>query len=234
MLKGYINDLFRSRSLFSKHQGFQPDSHTGFISLSRAARSSHRHDQMMAPSTLYDKLCINQQLGGARVTIDRLDSSGQLVPIWALHNSPDEKSLAILHADPRLQDPNAALGSAKLHSLSSKIDITVRGEALKMKSNTMGTKHSFTYHGNELSWGVDSSTLSSSTLYLKDSSKRVLAIYQRRPGGMFKQSQPTFDIYVPPATMDMDMLVVTGLAEAKYRSKEKKDSIEAMGEILSA
>ncbi|CRK24726.1 hypothetical protein BN1708_003862 [Verticillium longisporum] len=98
----------------------------------------------------------------------------------------------------------------------------------------MGTKHSFTYHGNELSWGVDSSTLSSSTLYLKDSSKRVLAIYQRRPGGMLKQSQPTFDIYVPPATMDMDMLVVTGLAAAKYRSKEKKDSIEAMGEILSA
>ncbi|KAG7144556.1 hypothetical protein HYQ46_006694 [Verticillium longisporum] len=67
---------------------------------------------MMAPSTLYDKLCINQQLGGARVTIDRLDSSGQLLPIWALHNSPDEKSLAILHADPRLQNPNAALGSA--------------------------------------------------------------------------------------------------------------------------
>ncbi|RBQ93994.1 hypothetical protein VDGD_09225 [Verticillium dahliae] len=189
---------------------------------------------MMAPSTLYDKLCINQQLGGARVTIDRLDSSGQLVPIWALHNSPDEKSLAILHADPRLQNPNAALGSAKLHSLSSKIDITVRGEALKMKSNIMGTKHSFKYHGNELSWGVDSSTLSSSTLYLKDSSKRVLAIYQRRPGGMFKRSQPTFDIHVPPATMDMDMLVVTGLAAANYRSKEKKDSIEAMGAVLGA
>ncbi|KAM0330574.1 hypothetical protein ACHAQA_003522 [Verticillium albo-atrum] len=188
----------------------------------------------MASSPLFDKLVISNRYGGAQVTIDRVDPAGQLFPIWAFHNNPSDKSLAILYADPRLQAPNAALGTAKLHSFSSKIDVVLRGAPLTMKSNTLGMKHKFTYHGAELSWGIDSNTLSSSTLYLKDDSKRVLAMYKRRPGGVLSEGPPTIELYVPPGNIDMDMLVLTGLAAAEYRAKEKKDSIEAAGEILGA
>ncbi|KAF4830475.1 hypothetical protein CGCTS75_v005863 [Colletotrichum tropicale] len=178
-------------------------------------------------------LRINKRFGGAQTTVDRVDLvTGFATPFYILHNN-DEKSIAVIHADPRAQQmSDQALGTAQRHSLSSKIDIVFRGMPFKMKGNDLGMGHDFDYMGVRYSWRLSSWTGSTGTIFMEDGNGRLLARWKRKPDG--NGTSPTFEVYVPPQSIDMDMVIVTGLASIQYWVKEKKDSIEVIGELLGA
>ncbi|UQC83978.1 uncharacterized protein CLUP02_09474 [Colletotrichum lupini] len=212
-----------------------------------------------------------ERLGGAQTMIDRVDlATGSTTPFYVLHSNKENKTVAVLHADPRAQASEltaAELGSwphirtrctcpratrrsypnstariakliAKYHSLSSKIDVILRGVPIKMKTNTMGNTHRFDHHGISYSWGVSNLSMSMNTMCLKDAGGNLLATWKRYPegrlSGMIGQSAPTFEVYVPPQSIDMDMVIVTGSAAVEYWLKYKKDSYAAVGEAFGA
>ncbi|KAK2029561.1 hypothetical protein LX32DRAFT_727896 [Colletotrichum zoysiae] len=108
-------------------------------------------------------------------------------------------------------------------SLSSKIDV-IRGVPLKMGSNTLGTAHSFDHHGQAYSWSVSNLSLAMNTLYFRNAGGNLLARRKKRPDGMMGGgSTPIFEVFVPPRTMDMDMIIVAGLAAAEYWDKYKQE-----------
>ncbi|GKT46305.1 uncharacterized protein ColSpa_06486 [Colletotrichum spaethianum] len=184
-------------------------------------------------------LRVMERLGGAQTTVDRVDlATGNAIPFYVLHANKENKTVAVVHADPRAQASGEALGTAKYHSLSSKIDVVLRGVPFKMRTNSMGTSHSFDHHGLSYSWGVSNTSMSTSTLYFKDAGGNLLARWTKYPNGrmcgLSGESTPTFEVFVPPQSIDMDMLIVTGLASIEYWIKYKKDSYEALGEALGA
>ncbi|OBR04287.1 hypothetical protein CH63R_13414 [Colletotrichum higginsianum IMI 349063] len=184
-------------------------------------------------------LRVVERLGGAQTTVDRVDlGTGSAIPFYVVHSNKDNKTVAVLHADPRAQASGEALGTAKYHSLSSKIDVVLRGVPFKMRTNTMGTSHRFDHRGLTYSWSLSSLSVSMSTLYFKDAGDNLLARWKKRPdgimgGGLSEGSAPTFEVYVPPQSIDMDMVIVTGLASIEYWSNYKKDSLTAVGEAFS-
>ena len=173
------------------------------------------------------------------MTVDRIgQATGEPQSIWTYHHYAADNSIAILYADPILHQHrcgSAALGTAKLHTWTSfDIKPVFRGQELRMKANSMGTGHKFSYAGREFRWRTDSMTMSTSTLYMERDGQ-VIARYRRKPGGMWKQSQtPTLELFIPVADIDMDMFCVTALASAAHWAKEKKEGIEAASEILGA
>ncbi|KXH35704.1 hypothetical protein CSIM01_05098 [Colletotrichum simmondsii] len=180
-----------------------------------------------------------ERLGIAQTMIDRVDlATGSTTPFYVLHSNKENKTVAVLHADPRAQASGEALGTAKYHSLSSKIDVILRGVPIKMKTNTMGNTHRFDHHGLSYSWGVSNLSMSMNTMYLKDAGGNLLATWKRYPegrlSGMIGQSAPTFEVYIPPQSIDMDMVIVTGSAAVEYWLKYKKDSYAAVGEAFGA
>ncbi|KAL0766694.1 hypothetical protein CaCOL14_011139 [Colletotrichum acutatum] len=128
-----------------------------------------------------------ERLGGAQTMIDRDDlATGTTTPLYVLHSNKENKTVTVLHTDPRAQVSGQALSTAKYHSLSSKMDVILRGVPIKMKTNTMGNSHS----------------MSMNAMYLKDAGGNLLATWKRYPegrsSGIIGQSAPTFEIYVPP------------------------------------
>ncbi|KXH66895.1 hypothetical protein CSAL01_03148 [Colletotrichum salicis] len=106
-----------------------------------------------------------ERLGGAQTMIDRVDlGTGSTTPFYVLHSNKENQTVAVLHADPRAQASGEALGTAKYHSLSSKIDVILRGMPIKMKTNAMGNLHRFDHQGLSYSWSVSNSSMSMNTM----------------------------------------------------------------------
>ncbi|KAK1710047.1 uncharacterized protein BDZ83DRAFT_640722 [Colletotrichum acutatum] len=96
-----------------------------------------------------------ERLGGAQTMIDRDDlATGTTTPLYVLHSNKENKTVTVLHTDPRAQVSGQALSTAKYHSLSSKMDVILRGVPIKMKTNTMGNSHRFVHQGLSYSWSV--------------------------------------------------------------------------------
>ncbi|GKT67119.1 hypothetical protein ColTof4_12709 [Colletotrichum tofieldiae] len=197
-------------------------------------------DSTPAPGgTPCEVLRVVERLGGAQTTVDRVDlTTGNAIPFYVLHANKENKTVAVLHADPRAQASAEALGTAKYHSLSSKIDVVLRGVPFKMRTNTMGTSHSFEHNGLGYSWSLSGMGMSTGTLYFKDTAGNLLARWRKYPDGRMGAlgggSTPVFEVFVPPQSVDMDMLVVTGLASIEYWIKYQKDSYKAVGEAFGA
>ncbi|TEA16983.1 hypothetical protein C8034_v000649 [Colletotrichum sidae] len=175
-----------------------------------------------------------ERYGGAQTTIDRIDpATGLGMPFYIL-NQNNDKAIAILHANPQAQMPDHALATIKLHSLSSKIDVVFRGMPFKMKSNTLGSEYRFDMMGQSYSWSC-SSIMSASTLLYKDGEGNTLAKWMKRPDGRLSSSGagPTFVVFVPPQRVDMDLLIVTGLAVIAYWDKEKKEAAQVAEDVLT-
>ncbi|KAL0932576.1 uncharacterized protein CTRU02_211539 [Colletotrichum truncatum] len=180
-------------------------------------------------------LRINKQFAGAQTTVDRIDPrTGYATPIYVLHT--DDKTIAVLYANPSSQvSPNQAFGTAKRHSFSSKIDVVFRGVPLKMKGNMASSGHKFEYRGMSYSWTKSVITRSTSTLHLKDSRGTLLVTWKKHPDGRFSSSEtgPTFEVYVPPQSIDIDMVVVTGLASIHYWTR-RTDTLDLLEAIFGA
>ncbi|KAK1981275.1 hypothetical protein LZ30DRAFT_782180 [Colletotrichum cereale] len=147
--------------------------------------------------------------GGAQTTVDRVDlATGNAIPFYALHTNKDNKTITVVHAGPRAQASGGALGTANAHS--------------------------FDHHGRTYSWSVSDLSLSMNTLCFKDAGGNLLARWKQHPVGMMGASAPTFEVFVPPQSVDMDMLIVTGLAVIEYWAKYKEDSYKEVGEALVA
>ncbi|KAK2016212.1 hypothetical protein LZ32DRAFT_107830 [Colletotrichum eremochloae] len=104
---------------------------------------------------------------------------------------------------------------------------------LKMRTNTLENAHSVDHQGRTYRWSVSDLSLSMSTLRFKDAGGNLLTRWKKRPDGVTGGSTPTFEVLVPPQSIDMDILIVTGLEAIEYRVKYKKDSYKAGG-ILGA
>lgn len=181
-------------------------------------------------------LPITKGYGGALTTIDRSDPYGASYPVWVARNEPDGKSLTIFYADPRLGAPNGApLGTARFHTFSSKIDVFFRGTEFKMRNNDMMglvDKHVFSFLGaSEMTWRQ--STMSS-TIYYEDSHGNRLACFTKQRNGMMGKSRPCFELFVPAASLDLELLVVTGMAVMTRAKHNKKEEEEAAGEVVEA
>lgn len=116
------------------------------------------------------------------------------------------------------------VATVSLHSLSSKIDITIHGRPLQLyRGDHFSTGHSFHHPtAGELKW--KESGFLGTGLTLVDASGRELCRYKKRKG---------FDVLVQVDHAFMDMILVTGLAMAKYKKLEN-ESGEAAGEVVSA
>ncbi|OHE98272.1 hypothetical protein CORC01_06469 [Colletotrichum orchidophilum] len=176
---------------------------------------------------------VRERCGGTQRTIDRIDQTGQPIPVWTLNENNEEGVLAILYANPKSQaPPNSAVGIIKYHTLSSKAQITLRGTDLSMKLTDYSHGHEFNFNGCKYRWIMSKNTMSTSTLYLKDGSERTLARWRRKPEGRGGDSSPIFELFVPPQALDMDFFIVTGLACAGYWRKANKDSFKIIGKLL--
>lgn len=178
-------------------------------------------------------LPITKQYGGASTTVDRLDAYGRGYPVWMLLNNSKEKGLAVVYADPRRQSPaGEPLASARFHTFSSKIDVWFRGAEFKMRNDNpmrIADKHTFSFLGaSPMAWRQSAV---SSSIYYEDAYGRVLAAFKKRRNGLLGQSSPCFELYVPAASLDMDLLVVTGLVVVAHAKKTDKEA-ETAGEVI--
>ncbi|KAF6835990.1 hypothetical protein CMUS01_05585 [Colletotrichum musicola] len=187
-------------------------------------------------SPICEVLRITNQPNGQE-TIDRIDlATGQMTPMWVLHDNPDDKTTTLTYADPRVQNPAGRVaGTVRLKSMSSKPQMTVRGNVLEPKMTSYAHGHKFLYNGLQYRWVQSTKTMDPNILYFKDKNDRLIARYKRKTGGTFSEERPTFEMFVPPQTVDMDMFITSGLAVAKFWPKYKKDAGAAKmaGNIVS-
>ncbi|KAL2873451.1 hypothetical protein SGCOL_011397 [Colletotrichum sp. CLE4] len=161
--------------------------------------------------------------GGTQRTIYRVDQSGRQIPMWTVNENNEEGVLAIVSADPRVQVPaGSAVGIIKYHTLSSKTQITLRGSNLSLRLTDYSHGHEINLNGCNYRWVMSKNTMSTNTLYLKTDGDRLLAKWSGKPESRGGDSSPIFELFVPPQTFDMDLLVVTGLASAGYWKKANK------------
>jgi len=157
-----------------------------------------------------DNLVITQQSGAL----------GGDVLLYSIHQSDAKPHVTITRAN----DLRDVVGTISFHSLSSKIETTLRGEPIQLKRKDLfADAHSFRHHSvGEMHW-KESSFLGSGVI-LRDSQKRNICRYRKRHG---------FEMLVPiPDQNFMDLVVVTGFAAAEYRRRSNKDWDEVLKETI--
>jgi hypothetical protein len=181
-------------------------------------------------------LRISKRYGGVATTIDRADPRHGSHPVWMVM-SGDDGRIAVVHADPRLQNAagGAPLGTARYHTLSHKIDVTYRGAEFRMKDDdslsSLKSRHAFKTpcgSGEKLAWRR--STLSDGVIYFENSAGHRLACFKKKPDG--SKSTPVIELYVPASTLDLDLVVVTAMAMVGYVKKDKGEDAEILGALL--
>ncbi|KAM0331665.1 hypothetical protein ACHAQA_003344 [Verticillium albo-atrum] len=190
----------------------------------------------MASPTAYETLLVTSRHGGAQVTIDRLDrTTNQAIPTWILHKTPGQKTAAILYAN---AGPNApAAGTFRHHSVSAATDIVLRGGPLfKMElvaTDYPARKQEFAFNGGRFTWGKEAETLSPRKLEFRDAATgRVLGRYRTYPDGRSAGARPTFELFVPPGSIDMDMFVVTGVSAMDHWAGEDEAGFKLIGKLF--
>ncbi|KAL5358603.1 hypothetical protein BJX96DRAFT_173595 [Aspergillus floccosus] len=99
------------------------------------------------------------------------------------------------------------IGDARFHTFSSTTDVTLRGEPVRMKQSQLsgsfavetGRWGSFKWHLNQMT---------GSSLELKDSAGRVMAVLKSRAGGFGERK---LEILVPCEERFVELIVVTGM-----------------------
>ncbi|ROT39627.1 hypothetical protein SODALDRAFT_358038 [Sodiomyces alkalinus F11] len=186
---------------------------------------------------VYEVLRINKRKGTTTTTIDRTDpSTGHSYPIYMVFYMQDQNLLELRHADPRLQNPDCTpLAAVKFHSLSSKLDLTLRGHPFRMaRPHLLSGSHAFRYGpaAPELKWKERSEF--SSDLVLVDGWGVMLARYRRKVRDGYGYKGPGFELFVPPHVIDLDLVVATGMAASRYHKREEEVVVAAVGEAVSS
>ncbi|KAK0380506.1 hypothetical protein CLIM01_02148 [Colletotrichum limetticola] len=184
-------------------------------------------DDYIKDSKINIPVCETLQLrdvyGGTQRTIYRVDQSGRQFPVWTVNENIESGVLAIVSADPRAQVPAGnAVGIIKYHTMSSRTQITLRRSELSLGLTDYSHGHEINFNGCNYRWVMSKNTMSTNTLYLKTEGNRILARWSGKPEGREGDPSPVFELFVPPQTLDMDFLVVTGLAAAGYWKKADK------------
>ncbi|KAH7374828.1 hypothetical protein B0T11DRAFT_334333 [Plectosphaerella cucumerina] len=185
---------------------------------------------------VYETLVVNSRHGGAQVTVDRVEPSGQTTPVWVFNKS-DKKTAALLYAN-AANDPNApAAGTIRHHSVSVASDISLRGgPVFKMKiveTDYPVRKQEFTFNGARFTWGKDDDTLSPRKLSFKDAvTGQVLGRYRKYPNGRSAGARPTFELFIPTSSIDMDMFIVTGMSSMDTWDGEEAAGFKLLGKLV--
>ncbi len=189
---------------------------------------------------VFETLIVNSRHGGAQVTVDRVDqATGQTIPVWIFHKTHGQKSAVLVHANTS-NNPNAVpAGSFRQHTISVSSDIVLRGGPM-FKMEIVETdypvrKHKFSFNGAQFTWGKDDDTMSPRKLSLRDAvTGQVLARFRTYPNGRSAGPQPTFELFIPVTSIDMDMFIVTGMASMDFWSGETEAGFKLLGKLFSA
>ncbi|RBR01227.1 hypothetical protein VDGD_01634 [Verticillium dahliae] len=195
----------------------------------------------MDAHTPYETFIVTSRHDGAQTTIDRLNpQTGHATPAYVLHKTPGQKTAAVLRAS---AGPSAApAGTFRHHSLSAATDVSLRGGPLfKMQlvaEDYPARRQVFASPtgggGARFTWGKDAETLSPRKLSFRDAAtERVLGRYAMYPDGRAAGPRPTFALYVPPGTVDVDMFVVTGVAAMDLWAGEDEAGFKLLGKLFS-
>ncbi|KAH6693597.1 hypothetical protein F5X68DRAFT_199346 [Plectosphaerella plurivora] len=192
----------------------------------------------MSPNPpVYETLVVTSRHSGAQVTVDRVDpSTGQTTPIWVFHKTPGQKTAALLYANAPSGQNAAAAGTIRHHSISVSSDITLRGgPEFKMKiveTDYPVRKQEFAFNGARFTWGKEDDTLSPRKLALKDAvSGQLLGRFRKYPNGRAAGSRPTFELFIPTTSIDMDMFIVTGMSSMDFWGGEDEAGIKLFGKL---
>lgn len=165
--------------------------------------------------------------------------TGQSMPMYMVFNMSKDKVLEIRHANPHMASPDCApLASVKFHSMSSKMDVVLRGVPFQIaRPHSFSSSHSFSFQGGaEMKWKeTDESQMGSGTemfLYAPDGTK--LARFKKKMKDARGVKAPGFEVYVPPQSIDMEMIICTGLACVTYKKNSDEQDAEIVGEIVGA
>ncbi|KAH7121895.1 hypothetical protein B0J13DRAFT_159584 [Dactylonectria estremocensis] len=124
--------------------------------------------------------------------------------------------------------PATTVGFATLHSFSSKIDASVRGQAIPMKGSAFSDK--FTLNVPHLGTFKWKESFFSGSLELYDSSGQKLA--KLGSAGTFS-SEKKLELMVPCDDFFMDIVVLSGIA-ARQATKNAEEAVEGAVDAVSA
>ncbi|KAI1938546.1 hypothetical protein LOZ66_003349 [Ophidiomyces ophidiicola] len=144
------------------------------------------------------------------------------------------------YQQPCQQHPqDVVVGSATFHSLSSKIDVSLKAEPrpvdITMKrSDPLACGRKFESPLGKLQWKEDGCMLTSN-IKLVDQHKRVIARFEKQ-SSFLSRRKDKFILLVqePCALANFDMIVVTGFASIEYARRSDKEWDKAGEELLKA
>ncbi|KAH7121410.1 hypothetical protein EDB81DRAFT_813901 [Dactylonectria macrodidyma] len=146
-------------------------------------------------------------------------------PLYCIKPSTKKPNVTVSRGPMR---PDTIVGYATLHSFSSKIDASVRGQPLPMKESTFSDK--FTLEVPHLGTFKWKQSMFSGTLELFDSSGQKLA--RLGSAGTFS-SEKKLELMVPCDDFFMDIVVLSGMA-ARQATKNAEEAVEGAAEAVSA
>ena len=155
--------------------------------------------------------------------IVRTGPQGTAFPLFAFTKSKKTKPHLFLYriGAGNTTLPQTFIGDATIKSSSSKVDMTLQGEPIKLKMGNSGG-YKFMNSMGEFKW--DSDSLLSSTIALADGSGMKLARYK---------AGARLDVLVSCDDAFLDLVVLSALSAAGIKAKDDKNG-EIAGEIISA
>jgi hypothetical protein len=162
--------------------------------------------------------------------IAAVDVSGRYIPRYAVKRSRlSGRDIAVTRLSSGLGPSAGQIGAIRIHSLSSKMDITVQGHNTVMdrdRWSSSGAYHVFWPPVGQLVW--DTNGAYGSEMFLSDESGRTLARFVPSQGSNDNRSA-RIEILVPGDEMFVDLVIVTAIAKSTQRSDEQTATAASQG-----
>ncbi|KAF2096261.1 hypothetical protein NA57DRAFT_79028 [Rhizodiscina lignyota] len=140
-------------------------------------------------------------------------------PLCSVISSKKKKNVEIFRGTP---DPSRVFGDARFHSFSSSIQMTLRGQPIKMKMSSMSSSFNFECHPmGKLKWAA-SQMSGSESLALHDHSGNKLARLKSAKSSGTGEKQ--LEILVPCDDFFIDLVLLSGMV-AMTLTKTNEDSV---------
>jgi hypothetical protein len=151
--------------------------------------------------------------------IAAIEVNGQYVPRYAVQRSElSGNNIAVTGLSSGLGSMAGRMGAIRLHSLSSKMDITVQGHNTVMERDRWGSSGGYRFFWppvGQLVWDTNGSEM-----FLSDESGRTVARFVFSPGCIDNRSA-RIEVLVPGDEIFVDLVVVTAIAKSTQRSDEQ-------------
>lgn len=157
--------------------------------------------------------------------IEREGPQGGSIPLFILSESTIPNTNVQLSRVTSFDGYNmqqVIIGTAKFHSISGKIDISLHGQEMLVKTSGLSSTYGFIApNAGKLKWKQDA--LTGTGLDLVDEAGVKLAKF--KPG-------KRLDLLVPCNDYFLDMIILSGISVARMLGK--KETADAIGEVIAA